>query len=144
MRGNRQTVEEVFAAFSAGEIERAEEMLLAACADDVTVYEPANGPFGGIYQGRDAFRSLMARIHKVFDMSRVVLEHVVSDGDVVVARVLVTDALPSGSSQREAMACEWYQFRDGEIVELRPFAWVSPVHQVVQRTAGAISSMNSR
>ena len=123
---NRERVEDIFRAFATEPSEIAFDRLLAACAVDVTVHEPASGPFGGTYEGREAFRALTKRIDQLIDMQRVRLEHVIAEGEDVIAIVRVTDAVRGVGSMPEALACEWYRFQNGEIVELRPFTWIAP------------------
>lgn len=121
---NRAVVEAVFRAFAAGEIAEVEGLLLHACADNVTIYEPQDGPFAGTYEGLEAFRNLMQRIHRVVDMSKVEVQRILAEDDDVVVRLRVTDAFQDNDSGQEGLACEWYRFLDGWIVEIRPFTWL--------------------
>jgi ketosteroid isomerase-like protein len=107
---NAQTVETMFGAILAGDI----ETLFSVVHPDVAVFEPESLPDGGVHKGRDAFIELFGQIA---GPNQLELEDVRTiDGDDIVAgqmTVMFTSRI-SGASIRMPYV-EVYEFEDGLI-----------------------------
>jgi ketosteroid isomerase-like protein len=122
---NRQRLESLFATARAGDAQQAFGMLVDMCAPDLVVHEPPFVPWGGDYHGREAFLELFAHIAQFTDPSSMEVVEMVAEGDRVI--VLMSGSFRSADGQTApVLLSEWYSFRDGRVVEIRPFYWDVP------------------
>jgi hypothetical protein len=54
---------------------------LSVIDESVLIHEPPFLPFGGRYEGKDAFGALFERIGQYLDLPRMAIDHTVADGD---------------------------------------------------------------
>ena len=114
---NKEIVAGAYAALAGGDVKG----FLAILDPDIQVSEPACLPYGGTYSGTKEVLGMFAKAGPVVDGGRTVVEHLVADGDRVVA--LLTVPLRSGGG--EASISEHWQLRDGKAVRLDVF-WADP------------------
>lgn len=96
------------------------DTFVSRCTEDVRLLEAPSMPVAGEYRGRDQVRQLLAGMLEVFDTSRMHPVRLVAD-DEFVAAMLVFHVPPP--IDYEVVITEWWQVRDGQIAELRPFYW---------------------
>lgn len=108
----RKVVQAMYQAALAGDMAGA----TATMAEDLIVHEPLFLPWGGISHGKQAFIDLLGRIGTHLDMSSLILERLVVDGDMAVSYM-------SGTTHggRYLLASERSTVRDGKIVEITVF-----------------------
>ncbi|MBR0684304.1 nuclear transport factor 2 family protein [Bradyrhizobium manausense] len=90
---------------------------LLALMDDAVVFEfPDTVPYGGRYEGLDAYKALWARLYatyyKAFDYD---LKRLIDGGDHVVAEVIARAVAKTGQ-QLDYEQCLVFALRDGRIV----------------------------
>lgn len=88
--------------------------LQAVLAQDIVVHEPAYLPYGGVYEGRDAFFGLVGEATKYLDVANVVIDQVIVDGDQGLGMLRI----PVLSTGAHAVIAEQSIVRDGVIVEM--------------------------
>jgi ketosteroid isomerase-like protein len=123
---NKRRLVELFDTVRAGDVEKALGLLIDVCDPDLVVHEPPFTPWGGDYYGRDAFLGLFAEIATSIDFSQIEVLEAVGEGDKV---VMLMRAPVRGAPEAEPMsllASEWYSFKDGRVVDIRPFYWEIP------------------
>jgi ketosteroid isomerase-like protein len=123
---NRERLEALFKAASAGEGERAFGMLVDMCAPDIVVHEPPFVPWGGDYEGRAEFLQLFALIAQHIDPTKMVVLHMVGDDESVVVLMRGEFRSNRDADPVPVLLSEWYTFRNGQVVEIRPFYWSVP------------------
>jgi ketosteroid isomerase-like protein len=106
-----------------GSLEDLMEVVRSTFDPDIVVYEPESLPFGGVYKGRDAHLQMMQHAYTYFDTSQTRPERVVVDGENAVIMWKLRWLDPPADIQ----ISEWFQVRDGKIVEIRAFYWDSAV-----------------
>jgi ketosteroid isomerase-like protein len=112
---NIAAVRGVYAAFAAGDAERA----LAAFAPDFVLHEPESLPYGGTYHGIAELAAALPQIAPYINVAELRVERVLADNDTAVAYVHGRWKAETDTEFRECFA-----FRDdGLITEMRIFAW---------------------
>jgi len=84
--------------------------------ENAEVHEPPCLPYGGSYRGHGAIGSLAIHIGKFLDLSTLKVDHMLAEGDLVLASVRVKTR-----SGNEIEMLEQSRVRNGKIVDLRIF-----------------------
>jgi ketosteroid isomerase-like protein len=120
----KRKIQDLADVFSASDPAAAYELMLDLFDPDVVVHEPESLPYGGTYRGRDEFLAAMGGMMATHvDGKRVRLDKVVADDEQVVARWRYPWRLDESHEFVEVEVNEWLTFRNGKIVEARPFYW---------------------
>lgn len=82
---------------------------------DITMHEPRMLPFGGDYQGTDAFRKFYPQVRNYYDFSTWELLGVYGDGDTVFATTRVAIA----ATAQTMYIAEQFTFREGKLIDVR-------------------------
>lgn len=90
------------------------EDVLACLSDDLVVNEPPFLPYGRVYRGRDGFGELIANVTQVLDVSKMVIDRYVSQGD----RVIGIIRMPDLRTGEHIVLAEESLIRDGKVVEI--------------------------
>ncbi len=114
---NKQIVADAYAAMQGGDV----PAFLAVLDEGIVVHEPDFLPYGGTANGREAFVRLLPKAAALLDISRLVVDELIAEGDSVVALFRIGLA----GSNAEARLAERWLMRDGKAVELRVF-WFDP------------------
>lgn len=121
---NKQAVQAMWKAITGGDPAAAFTVMIDLFDPDVVVYEPESLPYGGVYRGREEFLAMMGgSFASYFDSSRIQLERIVAEGDHVVARWRYPWRASTDDEFVEVEVNEWLTFRDGKIIEAKPFYW---------------------
>lgn len=121
---NKQAVRAMYEALTGGDPASAFTVMQAVFAPDVVVYQPDSLPYGGVYHGFEGFLGMMATAAgRHFDSGRIGLEKMVADGDNVVVRWRYPFRASADDEFVDVEVNEWLTFRDGKIIEARPFYW---------------------
>ena len=92
------------------------EGFMEGLSDDLVIDEPDFLPYRGIYHKKD-FLSLMEKINRFMDLSKITLHYLIADGD----RVAACLGIPDTTTGELTHFLEQCTFRDGKIVELKLF-----------------------
>lgn len=131
---NKQAVRQIHQVLTGGDLAAAWTVLSKLFDPDVVVYEPASLPNGGVYHGRDEFLTMMgAFMAEYVDVARIQLHTIVADGDQVVIRWRYPWRPSPADEYVDVEVSEWMVFRDGKIIEAKPFYWDTA--QLVRPTA---------
>ncbi|NWK98306.1 hypothetical protein DM806_22085 [Sphingobium lactosutens] len=105
-------------------IERGEMEVLAEALDpDVSFHEAASLPYGGDMRGKEAALAGMAGMFAAWRSVEVVFYEFCAAGDLVFAYHKFSGVARATGLTYEGQAVELFRFRDGRIVEWRPFYW---------------------
>lgn len=111
-QANRQIIEGLYAAGKRNDFEDICRRLHQA----VVVHEPAFLPYGGSYEGLDAYvNRLVPELCKYLDVPSLQVSHLVADGDRVAAFITIREK----QSNRELQIMEAFLLREGRIIEVR-------------------------
>jgi ketosteroid isomerase-like protein len=88
--------------------------VLACLADDLVVHEPPYLPYGGIYDGVEAFQGLIGLVVQHLDVSKMVVDRMVADGD----RVIGIIRMPAVATGEDILLAEESLVRDGKVAEI--------------------------
>lgn len=114
---SREIVAGAYDALLAGDVKG----FLGVLDPEIVVSEPACLPYGGTFTGIKQVVGMLGQAGPFLDSSRMVVEHVIADGDRAVALLRV----PLRAGDAEALVAEHWLLRDGKAVELRVF-WADP------------------
>jgi ketosteroid isomerase-like protein len=121
---NKQSVLALYSALTGGGATSAYTIMQQLLDRDVIVYHPDSLPFGGTHHGREAFLTQSAsNAGRHVDARRIKLEGMVAEGDDVVVRWRFPFRINPTDEFVDVEVNEWLTFRDGKIVEARPFYW---------------------
>jgi ketosteroid isomerase-like protein len=119
---NVQVIQRILGCMGSGDPISAVQALLDVCDPDVVLIEPDALPYGGTYHGPNALLEVLAQMAAfVPDMTQTTVETVIGAGDDVVVRMRMPWLAPGAEEVTEMPICEWWRFRDGKVVEIRPF-----------------------
>lgn len=96
-----------------------EKLLAPNCA----IVESSNLSFGGDFVGREGNQRLAALIFQPFSDVKFDVHGIAANGDLVVADVSFVFTRRSDGGTFVVEALEKFTFKDGRIVEVRPFYW---------------------
>lgn len=108
---SRAIVEAMYASAIAGDMTK----FASYFADDIVVVEPAFLPYGGRYEGMQAFLRCLGAAFSYMDVSTIKLETLVADGDQVVSFIRVQTA----ADRSEVQMAEWIEIVDGKVARIR-------------------------
>lgn len=102
---------------------------------ECVIYQPASLPYGGVWRGHDGFDSWMRAFCEQWASLEVSGTQLYPSGD----DVIVSQSHVYATSRRSGVKADWpllqfLRFRNGRILELRPFYW---------DTAGLLSALRS-
>lgn len=121
---NRQAVRAIHAAITGDDPASAFEIMQEVFDPDVVAYEPDSLPYGGVYRGLNDLLGMLGTAMGVhFDTPRIKLEDIVAEGDNVVTRWRYPFRMSANEPYVDVEVSEWMTFRDGKIIEVRPFYW---------------------
>ena len=113
---NFETVREAYRQIGNGN----REGFFAVFADDVIAYDAEGLPYGGAYPGKDGLRELTGKMFNAWEKATWEIAELTGGGDLVVVHLVMTFT-PRGGAPFDHPICEVWRFRDGRVVELRPF-----------------------
>jgi hypothetical protein len=90
-------------------------------AEDCELHEAESLPYGGVYQGRDHMKQVLAGVTGRFDEFRYEIRNYLAGGDEVVVHLQMAGV---GRDSRKPFALpvmELWRFRGGKAIEMRPF-----------------------
>ena len=90
------------------------EDVLACLSDDLVVNEPPFLPYGRVYRGREGFGELIANVTQALDVSKMIIDRYVSQGD----RVIGIIRMPDLRTGEHIVLAEESLIRDGKVVEI--------------------------
>jgi uncharacterized protein len=93
------------------------EAVLACLDPDVVVHEPHFLPYGGTYNGIDAFAAMIPKVLEVFDLPSMKVDRLIADGD----RVIGIIRMPDRANGEDVLLAEESVIRDEKIVEINVF-----------------------
>jgi len=96
------------------------EAFFAGCSPDMVLYEAESMVVGGTYRGREEITGCLGQLVAAYDMTTIDLKRMVADDDYVVA---MASFMTSGADPQEVKITEWWQIKDGKVIEVRPFYW---------------------
>ena len=111
---------------ASGEVEKAFQTLLGSLDAEVVVHESPLVPWGGDYEGVEAFVGVLPMIAAHVDPSGWEVLEVIAEGDSVSARCSLPYRPAADGAFVRTMICEWFRFRDGRIIELWPLFFDVP------------------
>lgn len=107
-------VDRLYDATGVGDFDTAETML----SDDLVITEADGLPMAGVYRGKTALRELFTKVMGLMDVAGLEKVQTLSGGDYAITIVRFQFADPSLGS---AELCEMFRFRDGKVVEIKPY-----------------------
>lgn len=107
-------VDDLYAATSAGDFDKAAEMM----TDDFFVTEADTLPMAGVYRGKNALRDLYTKVMGLMDVAGLDRTVTTSGGDYAIVLLSFRFADPALEG---AELCELFRFRDGKVCEIKPF-----------------------
>lgn len=129
---NIEIVREAYRGADAGSFER----FYASFAEDAVGYEAEGIPYGGVYPGKEGCIRLNEALFKAWEsLSWNVLE-LTGGGDIVVVHLEMTFK-PKGGEAIKHPIMELWRFRDGKIIEIRPFYYDTHLIRQVLSKASA-------
>ena len=114
---NVVTVREALAAF----LDRDAEAFAECFAEDAVLLLPRNALEGGSYQGRDGARRALADAFETWADIRIEIESTREIGDQVLVVCRVMNVGKAGTPSIEYEGFQLARFRDGKIVDWRPY-----------------------
>lgn len=88
--------------------------VLSCLSDDLVVNEPPFLPYGRVYRGLEGFGELIANVTQVLDVSKMIVDRYVSQGD----RVIGIIRMPDLRTGEHILLAEESLIRDGKVVEI--------------------------
>jgi len=88
--------------------------VLSCLGEDLVVNEPPFLPYGRTYRGLDGFGELIANVTQVLDVSKMIVDRYVSQGD----RVIGIIRMPDLRTGEHILLAEESLIRDGKVVEI--------------------------
>jgi ketosteroid isomerase-like protein len=118
MSGNREIVEQIYAAANADDLEG----VAARLHPDVVLRQAPSLPYGGECVGREAAMGCLLKMFaEYWDVGALTVPGIAVDGDLVISAVgLTAVARPTGRSVFMPFR-ECLRLRDGLVVDLQPF-----------------------
>ena len=113
---NKQVVKGAYEGLAGGDV----KAFLGVLHPEIEIHEPDALPFGGTYRGTEEILGFMGKAAQVLAPGQLEVEHLVAEGDHVVAVIRL--GLQSGG---DARVTEHWLMRDGKAVEVRVF-WFDP------------------
>ena len=83
----------------------------------VKISEPSFLPYGGEYEGLEAFSNLLPKILQYIDIFSVEVDSIIADGENVIGLLRA----PSASGGTELQFAEHFIVRDGKIISIKLF-----------------------
>ena len=114
---SRAIVERFLAAAAAHD----HDTLQALAVPDLRVSEAASLPFGGEHVGLDAFRRLERQVFGLWAGTRLVVDHMIGDGEIVVVLARLQGRSRVDGSAFEMSVAEVWELHDGRICSIRPY-----------------------
>lgn len=90
------------------------EDVLSCLSEDLVVNEPPFLPYGRVYRGLEGFGELIAGVTQVLDVSKMIVDRYVSQGD----RVIGIIRMPDIRTGEHILLAEESLIRDGKVVEI--------------------------
>lgn len=126
---NKEVVAEYYRSALAGEI----EAMKAVLDPNIRAIEANSLPYGGVWEGIDAFMKLLARVFEVWKDCQVEMKHLIADDDWVVALTEMSGVGVASGIPFKMPLAEVYRVKNGKIVEVTPYYLdakvLSDVHQ---------------
>lgn len=116
MEAPLQTIEKVYAAFAASDV----DTLLGLCAPDIVVTQDPALPWGGSFNGRDGVVEFVMKLVASSD-SVVTAEQLFAAGDEVVQLGRTAGTVRSNGATFDIPECHIWTVRDGLVTEARFF-----------------------
>ena len=113
----RRVVEELFECGKIADIEGIRALL----DENVVVYEPPFLPYGGKYEGRDAFIELFALVQEYFEDTKMTPQYIAVEGP----HAVVINHIPGKRGEKVVLAEEML-VKGGKVVEVRIYVHQSP------------------
>jgi ketosteroid isomerase-like protein len=118
-RRNRKILIDAYEAQLAG----AGGALLALLDPEATFQQAASLPYGCIEQGVVGIKEGVARMFGTWHLLRVEILEVAAVGDVVLSYYRFTGTSRATGETYDALGTEVFRFRNGKIIDWRPFYW---------------------
>ena len=116
VQANMEVVREAYRRLDAGDADG----FFDAFAEDMMSYDAEGIPYGGVYEGKSAFRLLSDKMFGAWESVRWNLLELSGGGNLVVVHLLLTFT-PRGGEPFDHLILEQWRFRGGKAVEIRPF-----------------------
>jgi ketosteroid isomerase-like protein len=117
--GNRKILIDAYEAQLAG----AGGALLALLDPEATFQQAASLPYGCVKQGIADIKEGVARMFGTWRPLRVEILEVAAAGDVVMSYYRFTGTSRATGETYDALGTEIFRFRNGKIIDWRPFYW---------------------
>lgn len=117
----RKTAKEVVAEYYRTALSGEVDPMMALLDNNIRVTEANSLPYGGVWEGKDAFMQLMTKVFEIWKDCNVSVKQLIEDGEWVVA---LTDMSGVGVSSEIAFnmpLAEVYRVVDGRIMEITPY-----------------------
>ena len=95
------------------------EAFFSRCDPNMVIHEASSMKVGGVYRGMEELGGLLGQLASLYDMTTIEMERIVANDEYVVA---MGSFLTADHSYRVQIT-EWWQIKDGKVVEVRPFYW---------------------
>jgi ketosteroid isomerase-like protein len=113
---NLKTVKEFYAAVDAGDWTGAEDIF---DFDNLILIEADGMPYGGTWQGREAFIRFNEMIYNLWQPLQYKMLEYCAGGDLVICYLQLTGTGKTGVSWSMTV-CEPWRLRNGKVVEIKP------------------------
>ncbi len=95
------------------------ESFFSRCDPDMVIHEASSMKVGGIYRGMEELGGLLGQLAGLYDMTTINMERIVAGDEYVVAM----GSFMTADHSYQVKITEWWQIKDGKVVEVRPFYW---------------------
>lgn len=127
---NIATVKKAYALLDEGNLDAFYDLF----ADDVIMCEAESLPYGGTYHGKAGLKRGIAKMYEAWSEMLFTIEEVTGGGDLCFV-YLHTSASSARTGKTYAFpVAELWRFRDGKVIELRPFYW--DTHRAIEVFGG--------
>lgn len=98
-------------------------MAALAHPTDCRIVEAESLPFGGEYRGFEQFAALIKKMSAEFSATKIEYLGCSASADTAVAELVIHFTCAKSGRSFDAPVLELVRFREGKIVELRPYYW---------------------
>ena len=116
-RAAKEIVSEYYRTALAGEFDAMKALL----DPNIRVVEAGSLPYGGVWEGMDAFMTLMAKVFEIWKDCRVEVKQLIAEGEWVVAMSEMSGAGAVSGIPFKMPLAEVYRVLNGRIVEITPY-----------------------
>ncbi len=116
---NRKIVESAYEMLARGDW----DSFYALFADDVVMHEAESLPYGGTYVGKDGLKRGIGKMFAAWEDMTYSVEQITAGGDLCFVYLHTSATSPRTGKTYAFPVAELWRFRDGKVVEFRPFYW---------------------